>query len=130
MKKALVLSVLFFVLVGVRSEAQVCGRVNGTLAVPTITVGAGCAAGATVTHAGVGLYKVSARSGTLVSILVTPLGDANTDLIATVRRADPATVFVRTYQMARACPPNVPVETGCSGASITRKDADFSFEIR
>ena len=37
MKKALMLS-LFLVLLGVRSEAQVCGRVNGTLAAPTITV--------------------------------------------------------------------------------------------
>ena len=49
MKKALMLS-LFLVLLGVRSEAQVCGRVNGTLAAPTITVSPGCAGGAIVSR--------------------------------------------------------------------------------
>jgi hypothetical protein len=131
MKKALMFS-LFLVLLGVRSEAQVCGRVNGTLAVPTITVSPGCGGGAVVSKPGVGLYKLSVRSGTTItSILVTPISpDTNGDFIATVRRADAGTVFVRTYQVGRACPPAVAIETFCAAANITRKDTDFSFEIR
>jgi hypothetical protein len=131
MEKALMLS-LFLVLLGVRSEAQVCGRVNGTLAAPTITVSPGCAGGAIVSKPAVGLYKLSVRSGTTItSILVTPISpDTNGDFIATVRRADAGTVFVRTYQVGRACPPAVAIETSCTAANITRKDSDFSFEIR
>ncbi len=131
MKKALMLS-LFLVLFGVPSEAQVCGRVNGALAVPTITVSPGCAGGAIVSRGvGPGLYKLSVRSGTITSILVTPISaDTSGDFIATVRRADAGTVFVRTYQVGRACPPAVAIETSCTAANITRKDTDFSFEIR
>jgi len=130
MKKALMLS-LFLVLLGARSEAQICGRVNGIIAVPTITVSPGCAGGAIVSKAGVGLYKLSRSAGAITSILVTPISpDTNGDFIATVRRADAGTVFVRTYQVGRACPPAVAIETACAAANITRKDADFSFEIR
>lgn len=130
MKKNVLLAVAFLILVGAQAQAQICGRVNGTLAVPTITVSPGCAGGAVVSKAGAGLYKLSSGVGSITSILVTPLGDANSDFIATVRRADSRTVFVRTYKVARACPPNVPIETACLGASHQRLDADFSFEIR
>ena len=103
------------------------------LAAPTITVSPGCGGGAVVSRGvGPGLYKLSVRLGTTItSILVTPISpDTNGDFIATVRRADPGTVFVRTYQVGRACPPAVAIETSCTAANITRKDTDFSFEIR
>ncbi|MEK6372353.1 MAG: hypothetical protein AABO58_06620 [Acidobacteriota bacterium] len=122
--------VALLVLVGAPASAQVCGRVNGIPAVPTITVAPGCVGGAIVSRGGVGLFKLSRSAGTITSILVTPLGDENGDFIATVRRVSPTTVFVRTYQVGRSCPPAVPIETGCGPANITRKDADFSFEIR
>lgn len=133
MKKVLFVVVLL-VLASAPAGAQICGRVNGIPAVPTITVAPGCAGGAIVSRAGVGLFKLSRSNGTITSILVTPIGDANAnssgDFIATVRRANAATVFVRTYQVGRACPPAVAIETACAPANITRKDADFSFEIR
>jgi hypothetical protein len=47
--------------------------------------------------------------------------DTNGDFIATVRRADAGTVFVRTYQVSRSCPPAVAIETSCTAANITRK---------
>ena len=130
MKKAIMLTVSF-ALVSMAAEAQVCGRVNGTLAVPTITTPGGCGGGAIVSKPAVGLYKLSLRSGTLTTVLVTPiaLNENGGDFIATVRRADNATVFVRTYKVARACPANVSIETLCVAASMTRADVDFSFEI-
>lgn len=130
MKKGIMLAVLL-ALVTVAAQAQVCGRVNGTLAAPTIATPATCAAGAIVSKTGVGLYKLSIRAGTITTVLVTPISPTqNGDFIATVRRADNATVFVRTYQVGRACPPEVSIETACFPANITRTDTDFSFEIR
>ncbi|HEY6138216.1 MAG TPA: hypothetical protein VI670_10680 [Thermoanaerobaculia bacterium] len=130
MKKGIMLAVSF-ALVSMAAQAQVCGRVNGTLAVPTITTPATCAGGAIVSKPAHGLYKLSLRSGTITTILVTPISPTeNGDYIATVRRADNATVFVRTYRMGRACPPNVSIETACAAANVTREDVDFSFEIR
>src|SRR5687767_4460293 len=101
MKKLFV--VVLLVLVSAPAGAQICGRVNGIPAVPTITVAPGCAGGAIVSRAGVGLFKLSRSAGTITSILVTPLGASNADFIVTVRRADASTVFVRTYQVGRAC---------------------------
>lgn len=129
MKKGIMLAVSF-ALVSMAAQAQVCGRVNGTLAAPTITTPAGCGGGAIVSKPAHGLYKLSLRSGTITTILVTPISPTeNGDYIATVRRADNATVFVRTYRMGRACPPNVSIELSCAAASVTREDVDFSFEI-
>lgn len=128
MKSAFFL-VLLLLLVGATAEAQTCGRVNGTLAVPTITVAPGCGGGAAVSKLGPGLYKMVRPPG-ITSILVTALGNANSDFIAMVRRIDSVTVQVRIYKVGRACPPNVPIETNCLPANISRADSDFSFEIR
>jgi hypothetical protein len=129
MKKAIMLAVLL-ALVSMAAQAQVCGRVNGTLAAPTITTPATCTGGAVVSKPAHGLYKLSLKEGAITTILVTPISPTeNGDFIATVRRSDKATVFVRTYKVARACPANVSIETLCIAASMTRDDVDFSFEI-